>query len=191
MPGSPVVTLNRAVAAAMVHGPAGVRQEHQGEQAGDLGGRAGLRFRGDPDLAVAAGGVTAPLVDHPPRRCLQQPAARLRRCAVRRPVPGGSDQRLLHRVLGRVEVAPAAGERAEDLRRQFAQQVLDVAGDGQRGLLAVSRYAFISSTPDGPSSMIRRTWMGCCVGTPPRPGTAETSPAISSARSSDSTSTIW
>ena len=39
--------------------------------------------------------------------------------------------------------------------------------------------------------MIRRTWIGCWVGTPPGPGTAESRAAISSARSSDSTSKIW
>ena len=59
--------------------------------------------------------------------------------AVGGPVPRRSDQRLLHRVLRGVEVAPPARERAEDLRRQLAQQVLDLAGDVQRGLLAVSR----------------------------------------------------
>jgi hypothetical protein len=38
---------------------------------------------------------------------------------------GSGDQRLLDRVLGRVEVARTASERAEDLRRQGAEQVLD------------------------------------------------------------------
>ena len=39
--------------------------------------------------------------------------------------------------------------------------------------------------------MTRRTWMGCCSGTPPGPGTADTSAAISRARSSVSTSITW
>ena len=39
------------------------------------------------------------------------------------------EQRLLHGVLGRVEVAVPAHERAEDLRRELAQQVL---GAGER-----------------------------------------------------------
>ena len=39
---------------------------------------------------------------------------------------GGGEQRLLDRVLGRVEAVVAAREHAEDLRREAAQQVLDV-----------------------------------------------------------------
>jgi hypothetical protein len=45
---------------------------------------------------------------------------------------GGREQRLLDGVLGRVEVAIPANERAKDLRRQLAQQVLDRGRDVQR-----------------------------------------------------------
>ena len=45
---------------------------------------------------------------------------------------GRGDERLLHGVLRRVEVARAASERAEDLRRQGAKQVLDGGGNVQR-----------------------------------------------------------
>jgi hypothetical protein len=41
-------------------------------------------------------------------------------------VHGSRNQRLLHCVLPGVEVAKAPNERAKDLRRQLAQQVLDV-----------------------------------------------------------------
>ena len=47
-------------------------------------------------------------------------ARRSGHCAAR------GEQRLLHRVLARVEVPVAADERAEDLRRERAQQILDV-----------------------------------------------------------------
>jgi hypothetical protein len=40
-------------------------------------------------------------------------------------VRGGREQRLLDGILRGVEVAVPANERAKDLRRKFAQQVLD------------------------------------------------------------------
>ncbi|MCU1661191.1 MAG: integrase catalytic region [Pseudonocardia sp.] len=42
------------------------------------------------------------------------------------PLRGGGDERLLHRVLGVRELAVPAGDRAEGLRGELAQQVLDV-----------------------------------------------------------------
>ena len=53
-----------------------------------------------------------------------QPATWVLGDALIRPLERGGEQRLLHGVLGRVEVAVAADERAEDLRRELAQQVL-------------------------------------------------------------------
>ena len=52
---------------------------------------------------------------------------------------GGGEQRLLDRVIGRVEVAGSACERTKDLRRQLAQQVLDVRRQVQRALPACWR----------------------------------------------------
>jgi hypothetical protein len=53
---------------------------------------------------------------------------------------GRRDERFLDGVLGRVEVARAASEGAEDLRRQGAEQVLDGGRDAQRAApRAVSR----------------------------------------------------
>jgi hypothetical protein len=83
-------------------------------------------------LPFSPGPVASPLVDHPPLGGLNQPAARLRRNTVSRPVHGGREQRFLDRVLGGVEVAMPADERAEDLRRRLAQQVLDAGRDVQR-----------------------------------------------------------
>jgi hypothetical protein len=143
-------------------------------------------------FALFSGPLTAELVDQPPLGRLDQPAARLFRNAVSCPVHRCREQRLLDGVLGCVEVAEPPGERAEDLRRQLAQQVLDVRRRFQRSPpLAVCRYSSISAAPEGLRSMTCRTWIGCCVGTPSGPGTAEILAAISSARSSDSTSTIW
>ena len=124
-------------------------------------------------LAVPPGPFAAPLVDQPPLGGLDQPAARLRRNTVSRPVQGGREQRLLDGVLGGVEVAVPANERAEDLRRQLAQQVLDTGRNVQRSPPTCCRNASISATSDGASSITCRTWIGCCVATPPGPGTAE------------------
>ena len=44
----------------------------------------------------------------------------------------GREQRLLDGVLGRIEVTRSAGQRADDLRRKLAQQVLDTGQDVQR-----------------------------------------------------------
>ena len=131
-------------------------------------------LQGGDRLPVLAGLLAPPLVDQPPLGRLDQPAARAGRDAVPRPVHRRREQRLLDGILGGVEVAVPAGEHAEDLRRELAQQGLDVGLARQR-------------TPRAHSS---RTWIGCSSATPPGPGTAEYLAAISIARSSDSTSTI-
>src|SRR5690606_3222519 len=63
-------------------------------------------------------------VGEPARGHGDEPAARVVRHALLRPPQGRRQQRLLDRVLGRVEVAVAAHDRAEDLRRQLTQQDL-------------------------------------------------------------------
>ena len=128
-------------------------------------------------LPVLAGLLAPPLVDQPPLGGLDQPAARAGRDAVTRPVQRRREQRLLDRVLGGVEVA-------------------DTCGRARRGPAARARAA-------GPR---RRT--GSVSVTPPRahhlphvdrllrarrrqaPARPSILPAISIARSSDSTSTI-
>ncbi len=62
------------------------------------------------------------------------------------------EERLLNRVLGGVEVAIPPDERAEDLRRQLPQQVLDT-----RRLAQVCRNASISAALDGAWFITSRT----------------------------------
>jgi hypothetical protein len=145
------------------------------------------------ELAVGSSSIAPTLVDQPPTRNGRQPRPGIRGRAFGRPVVGGRDEGLLDSVVGGIEVARTPRERGEDPRREVAQQVLDGdrGGLGQRTPPACSRNSSISVAFDGPSSMIRRTWIGCWIGIPPGPGTAETRAAISSARSSESTSTIW
>ena len=135
----------------------------------------GSRHR-DGVLAAPARLLAAQLIGHPPHGGLDQPAARVGGHALGRPVPGRREQRLLHGVLGGVEVAEAADEHAEDLRRQFAQQVLDA---GPR-----------AHSPLAGAPITCRTSIGCWIGTPPGPGAADAFAAISMARASDSTSII-
>jgi hypothetical protein len=47
-------------------------------------------------------------------------------------VRGRREQRLLHGILGRGEIAGASRERAENLRRELAQEILDTLRDFQR-----------------------------------------------------------
>ena len=135
--------------------------------------------------------LAPPLVDQPALGGLQQPAAWALGNPVPRPVLSGSEERLLNGVLGGVEVAVPANERPEDLRRRLAQQVLDTDGRVQLSPPTCSRNASISAASDGASVIIWRRWIGCWVAIPSGPGTAESFPAISIARSSDSTSMIW
>ena len=147
--------------------------------------------RCDDLLPVHAGTIRPPRIDQPAGGAAGEPSLRLLRDSRAGPAVGGRDERLLDGVLRRVEVAVPARERAKDPRRELAQQVLDITLRRQRWPPAVWAYSSISSDVDGPSSMIRRTWTGCWSGRPPGPGTADTRAAISRARSSDSTSTIW
>src|SRR4249919_227319 len=108
---------------------------------GDLQRRRLLRR--SQALALPPGLLASPLVDHPPRGGLDEPAARLRRNTVLRPVQSSCHERFLDSVLGSLEVAVPANERAEDLRRQLAQQVLDAGRYVQRSPPAVCRYPSI------------------------------------------------
>ena len=102
------------------------------------------------ELAVRARALASPLIDQLATGRRHQPGTRVGRDALPRPMVGGGDQRLLDGVLGRVEVARAAGERAKDLRRQRAQQVLDIGWDAQRAVPpAVWRNASISAALEG------------------------------------------
>jgi hypothetical protein len=84
---------------------AGVGEQHQREEPGDLA-------------------VLGKQAVHRP----DQPATRIVRHPGPRPLPGRREQRLLYGVLGRVETAVPPHQRAQDLRRVPAQQVLGVGG---------------------------------------------------------------
>ncbi|TQL88089.1 hypothetical protein FB559_8703 [Actinoallomurus bryophytorum] len=82
------------------------------------------------------------------------------RDAVRWPLEGGGEQCLLRGVLGGVEVAEAPYDRAEDLRRQVARQVLDPGRrSGQRSSSvrdpATGRTSMTLETPAGPGHWVR------------------------------------
>ena len=75
-----------------------------------LGDRRRRRFeQRRPMLAARSGPLAAALVDQPPARRPEQPATRVRRDALARPVVGRGDERLLDGVLGGVEVARSGG----------------------------------------------------------------------------------
>jgi hypothetical protein len=85
----------------------------------------GRQLRRDLVLAPSARLLAAQVIGHPAIRDRDQPAARILRDTVLGPPDGGGQQRLLHRILARVELAVAPNKHAEDLWRQPAQQVLD------------------------------------------------------------------
>ena len=86
-----------------------------------------------------------------------------------RPLQRRREQRLLHRVFRGGEVAEAADDRAEHLRRELAQQVL--AGRRPSGA------AVTLST--GGALITSRTSIGMFSGAPPLPGAADARAAIS------------
>src|SRR5204862_6294843 len=96
-------------------------------------------------LAPATGAVTAQVIDQRSGSDPVQPGAGPVRDTVAGPLHCGGEKRFLDRILARVELAVAAGEGAEDLRRQPAQQVLERLSHGPApplwlgGLIIVSR----------------------------------------------------
>ena len=92
---------------------------------------------------------------------------------------GGRQQRLLDRVLGGVEVPVPPHQRAEDLRRQLAEQVLGLGLGTAHG--QGSRSARDSATGRTSTKARSRMWSG--------PGHFDNRAAISVARSKLSQST--
>jgi hypothetical protein len=82
--------------------------------------------RGDRLFSLPAGPFAAELVGHPAGGDRDQPPRGAVGHPARGPLRRGGQQRLLDRVLGGLEVAEMPHQRGEDLRRQPAQQVLDV-----------------------------------------------------------------
>jgi len=99
----------------------GLRDRGVGGRSQPLTGRdlPGGRFFPPPPGLLAAQQVGQPAGGD-----RDQPAARVARNALGRPLGGRRQQRLLHRVFGGVEVPVPPHQRAEDLRRQLAEQVL-------------------------------------------------------------------
>ena len=123
---------------------AGEHQAQQlvvGPQVGSAGvSRVGLAARGRDRQAVRAGGrvgdreqsqlALADLVAAEPVECLAagrrgQPAARVGRHPVARPVHHRLDERVLHRVLGQADVPGTRGERGPDLGRLLPVRPLE------------------------------------------------------------------
>ncbi len=135
----------------------------------------GRHLGGGRPLPVAARVVAAHLVDQPPAGDGRQPAARVVRYALGRPLQAGGEHGLLDRVLAALEPAVPADQCAEDLRCQFTQQVLD------------HRYRRASSCHASNCPSANITWRTST----PRPGIAESGicAASSIARSRCSQST--
>jgi hypothetical protein len=119
-------------------------QEEQDERVVGVVVQADRRQRAARDRVLAAlPGLFLPEeIGQAARGHRDQPRARVVRHPLGGPLGGRRDHGFLHRVLGGVEVAVPAYDRAEGLRRELTQQALDREG-----------HAVISSRP----SMIGRT----------------------------------
>src|SRR5438874_1018328 len=89
----------------------------------------GLRFNRGPErrndlLPAASRTFCPPVVDQPPRGDRYQPRPRVGRQPFVAPLERSREQRLLDCVFTSVELPVPPKQRAEDLRRQIAQQVL-------------------------------------------------------------------
>src|SRR6185503_20225911 len=130
-----------------------------------IGGRRGVaRFERDLVLAPPPRRFCPQVIGHPADGDLDEPSTRVLGQSLGGPLLRRGDERLLDRVLRRGEIAEAADDRAENLRRQLAQQAL--AGKG-------------GHTSTGGPLMTSRTSIGMLSGLPPGPGAAEARAAIS------------
>jgi len=114
-----------------------------------------LGKRPDRVLTTSTSLLTAQQIGQPARSDRDQPPTRILRKAVGRPLRRCRQQRLLHRVLRGVEVPEPPDDRAEHLRRQPAQQVLDLdvrhpirAGTRRSAAHPRTRYPRRSPAPD-------------------------------------------
>src|SRR5579859_1512509 len=92
--------------------------------------RAGDRPGSGQVLPTAAGIVLAVLVGHAAGGDTDEPRQRVVGLPVGGPGGGGGEESLLHGIVGAGEVAVAADDRTEDLRRQLSQQALGARGGG-------------------------------------------------------------
>jgi hypothetical protein len=79
------------------------------------------------------GALAPPLVDQSTSGDRHEPGSRVVRHARLGPLLCRGQQRFLHGVFAGVELAVSPDERAEDLRRELAQQVLDAHLDRRHG----------------------------------------------------------
>src|SRR5487761_1405950 len=136
-----------------------------------IGGRRdGGHFVRGGVLAAAPCVVAAPLVDQPPGGHADEPASGIIGNALGGPLNAPGQERLLHGVLAFLEAAVTADERAEDLRRQLAEQVLGGTWRGQTsapesymtGRTSIAKYrasgqrAAISTARSGVSQSMAR-----------------------------------
>jgi hypothetical protein len=84
-------------------------------------------------LASAPSALAPPAVDQAPRRGGHEPRPGMVGHALLRPLRRRREQRLLHGILRGVELPVPAHQRAEDLRRELAQQILDAGSFDRHG----------------------------------------------------------
>ena len=142
------------------------------------------RFSGGGGFAIEARTLAAHAIGHAARGNVDEPGARIVGEAFLRPLICGGDECILHRVLGGGEVAEAAKDGTEHLRREVAEEMLG-------GCVERRHNGFLQATnSSGGPLMTWRTSMGMTKGLPSAPGAEEARAAISCARCSLSTSTI-
>ena len=166
----------RATADAGVN--AGVAAHEEQDQAvvlvGDLAGRRSCNA-----MPRSAGLVAPPLVDQAPRRSLDEPAPRVLGYAVARPARGGFDERFC---TASSAAAKSPYRRTSVPRTSGARSRSKVLGTRvQRLPPAVCRLLHLGDVTGRLLHHLPKL-IGCCVGTPPGPGTAESFAAISIAR---------
>ena len=115
-------------------------------------------------FTAAARHFAAHVVEHAAGSHLNQPGSGIIGDAFAWPLHGRGKQGLLHGVFGGGEITEAADHCAEHLRRELAQQVLEVSAHSISG---------------GGALITGRTSMGMFNGTPPGPGAADAPAAIS------------
>ena len=150
-------------------------QEQERERVVPLGDRPRVGHVEDRDLflATTAGALAAPPVDQPPGGHRDEPGSRVLGHALLGPLRRGGEQRLLHGVLARVEPAVPTDERAEDLRRELAQQVLDAGRVDRRH--RGPRYAAASAARRSPWMSIFVIWSIACMALAARSGSGSPS----------------
>jgi hypothetical protein len=131
-----------------------------------LGSRPGRRLlRVRRLLAAPPGGLAAAGVDEPAGRDRRQPRARVAR-RVLGPHPQRLQQRLLERVLGRIEVLAPPDQAREHPGDESAEHAL------VHRARRIAGHA--GQSPEGASDMISRTPIHSYIGSPRGPGSEET-----------------